>query len=349
MVRDSVSGDHAAQWSGAYIVVYAMSVASISIISIVAAMAVASISIISIVAAMAVASISIISIVAAMAVASISIISIVAAMAVASISIISIVAAMAVASISIISIVAAMAVADWGSIEVITVYSNSFCPKGTAQLHVGGLYADDSASQLYVFLAPGDSAVVLNGLLVSLASVQSWMLMNKLKLNPDKTEFLLLGNDRQRSKYLSLFLMSFSLSKLKSVDRDVNGGPVARNWLRQWFQTLNFKKNYWYTSSHYHGSINSGLSGCPCDKPAWEGIYQCWKSQSWGDIWSLAVGSDTPPPPTNEPTALSGLLMDATGQQIDTRVLHALQDLGLAQGTQMGVDFPVDLSCQTQR
>ena len=24
-----------------------------------------------------------------------------------------------------------------------------------------------------------------------------------------------------------------------SVDRDVNGGPVGRNWLRQWFQTLN--------------------------------------------------------------------------------------------------------------
>ena len=24
-----------------------------------------------------------------------------------------------------------------------------------------------------------------------------------------------------------------------SVDRDVNGGPVGRNWLRQWFRTLN--------------------------------------------------------------------------------------------------------------
>ena len=29
--------------------------------------------------------------------------------------------------------------------------------------------------------------------------------MNKLKLNPDKTEFLLIGNKRQRSKYLSMF------------------------------------------------------------------------------------------------------------------------------------------------
>ena len=31
------------------------------------------------------------------------------------------------------------------------------------------------------------------------------MSTNKLKLNPDKTEFLLIGNERQRSKYLSKF------------------------------------------------------------------------------------------------------------------------------------------------
>ena len=31
------------------------------------------------------------------------------------------------------------------------------------------------------------------------------MSTNKPKLNPDKTEFLLIGNERQRSKYLSMF------------------------------------------------------------------------------------------------------------------------------------------------
>ena len=31
------------------------------------------------------------------------------------------------------------------------------------------------------------------------------MSMNKLKLNPDKTEFLLIGNKQQQSKYLSMF------------------------------------------------------------------------------------------------------------------------------------------------
>ena len=65
------------------------------------------------------------------------------------------------------------------------------------------LYADHS--QLYISFASGDSAVALNGLQSCLASVQSRMSTNKLKLNPDKTEFLLIGNERQWSKFLSIF------------------------------------------------------------------------------------------------------------------------------------------------
>ena len=74
------------------------------------------------------------------------------------------------------------------------------------------LYADDS--HLYVSFALGNSAAALNGLRSHLASVQSWMSTNKLKMNPDKTEFLLIGNERQRSKYLSMFRLNFSVSKL---------------------------------------------------------------------------------------------------------------------------------------
>ena len=65
------------------------------------------------------------------------------------------------------------------------------------------LYADDN--QLYISFSSGNSAAALNGIQSCLASVQSWMSTNKLKLNPDKTEFLLIGNQRQRSKYLSMF------------------------------------------------------------------------------------------------------------------------------------------------
>ena len=65
------------------------------------------------------------------------------------------------------------------------------------------LYAEDI--HLYVSFASGVSAAALNGLQSCLASVQSWMSTNKLKLNPDKTEFLLIRNERQWSKYLCMF------------------------------------------------------------------------------------------------------------------------------------------------
>ena len=65
------------------------------------------------------------------------------------------------------------------------------------------LYDDDS--QLYISFSSGNSAAVLNSLQSCLASVQSCMSTNKLKVNPDKTEFLLIGNEWQRSKYLSMF------------------------------------------------------------------------------------------------------------------------------------------------
>ena len=74
------------------------------------------------------------------------------------------------------------------------------------------LYADDS--QLYVSFASGDSAAALNGLQSCLVSVQSWMLTDKVKLNPDKTEFLLIGNERQRRKSSLCFLLAFLVSKL---------------------------------------------------------------------------------------------------------------------------------------
>ena len=65
------------------------------------------------------------------------------------------------------------------------------------------LYAN--GSQLYISFSLCNSAAAMNDLQSCLASVQSWMSTNKLKLNPDKAKFLLIGNERQRSKYLSMF------------------------------------------------------------------------------------------------------------------------------------------------
>ena len=68
------------------------------------------------------------------------------------------------------------------------------------------LYAD--ASQLYASFSANDSADSLSNLQACLDSIQKWMLSNKLKLNPDKTEFLLIGHEQQRKKYMSQFPLS---------------------------------------------------------------------------------------------------------------------------------------------
>ena len=65
------------------------------------------------------------------------------------------------------------------------------------------LYADDT--QLYISFSTDNADSSLHRLQQCLTSVQSWMTINKLKLNPDKTEFLLIGHEHQRRKYLSMF------------------------------------------------------------------------------------------------------------------------------------------------
>ena len=77
------------------------------------------------------------------------------------------------------------------------------------------LYAHDS--QLYVSFASRNSAVALNGLQSQLGSVQQWMSTNKLKLNPDKTEFLLIGNEQQRRKYSSYWTYGVETNPAKSA------------------------------------------------------------------------------------------------------------------------------------
>ena len=55
-----------------------------------------------------------------------------------------------------------------------------------------------------------------------LASVQPGMSTNKVKLNPQKPEFLLIGNERQRRKFLSMFSIAL-------FDNKSNPAKSARN------------------------------------------------------------------------------------------------------------------------
>ena len=65
------------------------------------------------------------------------------------------------------------------------------------------LYADDT--QIYLELTPTNSSEAIAQLQACLSEVQSWMASNKLKLNPDKTEFIVFGSDDQRAKFSGLF------------------------------------------------------------------------------------------------------------------------------------------------
>ena len=104
------------------------------------------------------------------------------------------------------------------------------------------LYADDS--HLYISLPSGDSAAALNGLQSCLASVQSWMSTNKLKLNPEKTESFLIGNEWQRSKYLSMFPIELFGVKTDPAKSSRNLGVI-------------FDKNY-----NFHSHISAFGSSC---------------------------------------------------------------------------------------
>ena len=65
-------------------------------------------------------------------------------------------------------------------------------------------------------------------------SAQNWMSKNKLKLNPDKTEFLLIGNGMQRQKFVS----SFPIELLGS---DISPAASCRNLGVSFDADFNFK------------------------------------------------------------------------------------------------------------
>ena len=59
-------------------------------------------------------------------------------------------------------------------------------------------YADDT--QVYVHLSQNNLSPAFEKLSRCLDVVKEWMLTSKLKLNPDKTEFIVFGSKRQRDK-----------------------------------------------------------------------------------------------------------------------------------------------------
>ena len=64
-------------------------------------------------------------------------------------------------------------------------------------------YADDT--QVYIHLSQKNSSAAFEKLNRCLDDIKEWMSASKLKLNPDKTEFIIFGSKRQRDKLKSYF------------------------------------------------------------------------------------------------------------------------------------------------
>ena len=107
------------------------------------------------------------------------------------------------------------------------------------------LYADDT--QIYLSLSTKNPELSLEILQNCLQDVSLWMTASKLKLNPDKTEFLLIGVKVQREKFSSLF-------PTQLLEEEVIPAPSARNLGIVFDNALNFKNHISLTcrACYYH-------------------------------------------------------------------------------------------------
>ena len=80
------------------------------------------------------------------------------------------------------------------------------------------LYADDT--QIYMSLSVSNAKESLEKLQHCLMGVSAWMTGSKLKLNPSKTEFLLIGTKLEREKFLKKILEFLNNPMLTSRSRN---------------------------------------------------------------------------------------------------------------------------------
>ena len=85
-------------------------------------------------------------------------------------------------------------------------------------------YADDT--QLYITLSPSNFSQSMTALTDCLNDIQNFMAANKLKLNPDKTEFILIGSKYSRKQLHSLFPTDILGNKVSPASNVKNLGVV---------------------------------------------------------------------------------------------------------------------------
>ena len=96
------------------------------------------------------------------------------------------------------------------------------------------MYADDT--EMYLSLSKTDPEMSLSLVQQCLQDVSDWMIASKLKLNPDKTEFILISTKSQRDKFKKISLQ-------KKHGQDVPQTDSARNVGVEFDKDFNFKKH----------------------------------------------------------------------------------------------------------
>ena len=82
------------------------------------------------------------------------------------------------------------------------------------------MYADDT--QVYIELSQSDTHKSISSLSDCLTDISLWMKSSKLKLNSNKTEFIIIGTKQQRHKLSNHF-------PVKLLDNDISPSDSVRN------------------------------------------------------------------------------------------------------------------------
>ena len=106
-------------------------------------------------------------------------------------------------------------------------------------------YADDT--QIYLELDSWNFDSSITELANCFEAVQAWMENNKLKLNPDETEFIMIGDDQIRSSLKSSFPVSLLGNSMEPAESVKNLGVVldAENSMQRHLANL-------CRASYYH-------------------------------------------------------------------------------------------------
>ena len=106
------------------------------------------------------------------------------------------------------------------------------------------LYADDT--QIYVSLTPTNANAMLEILQKCLQSIQEWMAQNRLKLNPDKTEFILFSNPSKRSWLSTFFPVDLLGSQCSPTQKVRNLGVIFDSEFSLSKQISNITRSCYY-------------------------------------------------------------------------------------------------------